>query len=351
MLAFPVHQFAFETLDRQPVPLQAQEDVVRDVLFGAEDGREKAVVVDALDAFPAAEFLELLQDGVVGVLVFVGEAQVFGRAFQECSLGEENVPVACRFLQGVKDGRFEPDRAILREAYLGRNFVCLDKADAVDVFAEHVGVVLDAADGVLPVLGPELFGDAPGDVVLVQEQHGFPAVTVLLPAGEEQFGLLCSQSLDFRFAECVRLVVEDVGCPVPECGYDAGRRLGANSRKKPAREVRLDAAVFGREDFKPGAYELRPEFRMPPPIPRKFQRFPRRKFREIPGNHHDLLGLGVRQSHDCESVLRIVEGDCLYAAGENHCFDRGPWIGVVDYKQKKTECFSHSAFQEITRKC
>ena len=62
--------------------MQAQEDVVRDVLLGAEDGREKAVVVDALDAFPAAEFLKFLQDGVVGVLVFVGEAQVLGRALQ-----------------------------------------------------------------------------------------------------------------------------------------------------------------------------------------------------------------------------------------------------------------------------
>ena len=261
------------------------------------------------------------------------------------------MPVACRFLQGVEDGRFEPDGAILREAYLGRDFVRLDKADAVDVLAEHVGVVLDAADGVLAVLGPKLFGDAPGDVVLVEEQESLAAVAVLLPAGEEQFGLFRGQSFDFRFAECVRLVVENVSCPFPENGYDAGCRLGADSWKKPAREVRLDAAVFGREDFEPGAYELRPEFRVPSPIPRKFQRFPRRKLREIPGDHHDLLGLGVRQSHDRKTVLRIVEGDCLYAAGEDHCFDRGPWIGVVDYKQKKTECFSHSAFQEITRKC
>ena len=185
MLAFPVHQLALETFDGEPVPLQAQQDVVRDVLLGAEDGREKAVVVDALDAFPAAEFLELVQDGIVGVLVLVGEAQVLGRALQEHSLGEVHVTVACRFLQGVENGGLQPDGAVLREAYLGRDFVCLDKADAVDVFAEHVGVVLDAADGVLAVLGPELLGYAPGDVVLVEEQHGFPAVAVLLPAGED----------------------------------------------------------------------------------------------------------------------------------------------------------------------
>ena len=52
MLAFPVHQLVFETVNGQPVPLQPSQDVVCNILFGAEDGREKAVVVDALDAFP-----------------------------------------------------------------------------------------------------------------------------------------------------------------------------------------------------------------------------------------------------------------------------------------------------------
>ena len=61
MFAFPVHEFALETVSRQFIFAEARLDDVCDFLLRVVQRREKAVFAVALDAARFANALELIQ--------------------------------------------------------------------------------------------------------------------------------------------------------------------------------------------------------------------------------------------------------------------------------------------------
>ncbi len=85
------------------------------------------------------------------------------------------------FLQGVQKGFLQSHGAILRDANLHGDFVCLQEPDAVNFLAENVGIFTNLLDGALAELHPDFLGYTSYNLVTVQEHHGLAAMTDFLP--------------------------------------------------------------------------------------------------------------------------------------------------------------------------
>ena len=170
--------------------------MVGDAVFGVEQAWEGEVGV-AADG-DGGEFLLADETGDGGVDSGVGGADECGGGAFEIGCGECGVAVVGGGgFEGVEDGGAEAAGVVAGDAEVGGDLVGGFEADAVDVFGELVGVVVEDVDGAGAVVFVDADGAGGGDFVVVEEEHDFADALLLFPGGFDFFAALAADAVDF----------------------------------------------------------------------------------------------------------------------------------------------------------
>ena len=125
------------------------------------------------------------------------DRQQFDCVFEDHLHRTERVAFILQCAHGVQDARVDALFGIGRKAEIERDLVCSLEADALDVFGQSVGLVLQNALGAAAVLFDQSHALRGRDAIGLQEHHHVAHGMLLIPRGLDRLGALLADARDF----------------------------------------------------------------------------------------------------------------------------------------------------------
>jgi len=254
-----------------------------------------------------------------GLLV---DRQGIHAALQQGRAGKKDMAVVHGLLQHVNDPGLDSEIAVAGKAQLGGNGVRCQKADAVHVEGDPVGVFLHDLQGSRAVVLEQPDRVRAADAVGLQKEHQVADFAVLAPGLLDARQLLGADPFDFE--EFVRVVVQDVHGVIAEGLDDAGCYFLAHALDHARLEELPDALDCGQKlTVTDVRRELHPPLGVLLPAALQDHGLARRRIEHAPDNGDRAQMIGDHDPGHGEAVLGVVKREALDDAVQGHRLDRG----------------------------
>jgi hypothetical protein len=262
-----------------------------------------------------------------------------GALVDELALGGVDVAVVGHLAEGVGDAGLDSLGAVVGQAQLAGDLVGGEKADAVDVAGQAVGVVAHDVDAGIAVGLEDAHGVGGADVVALQEEHDLLDGLLLLPGPLDDGGAVHAHAQDL--AQAPRLLLDDAQGVQLEAAHDAPGGHRADALDQARAKVFFDAGGGGGQDGGVALdLELAAVAGVAGPAAMEAQVFAGADVQEVADHGHGIgAALGRELGHGV-AILLVIVGDPFDGADQgfrhraSRVGSRPTWIRVAGLRAR-----------------